>query len=197
VQALVEASRSIDPRDIKVKGVPKVFADVVVTASVPGTPNRSPARESFRERNNTAAAITTTTVAPIVNKNTATAAGKGKTARVRTSSSMYFRAISSSLQVTKYAASLALGREAVNEAELELKAWKDGRDKGISNGGGFTRDPRGLRRTSPNVEDVEGEEAVPFPVAEAVEVLRCRIAEYSVSRPLPFSHSICNPEFLY
>ncbi|KAJ9099967.1 hypothetical protein QFC21_003975 [Naganishia friedmannii] len=174
VEALVEAAGSIDPKDIKTKGVPRVFADVVVTGSAPGTPHRSPARESFRDR---ATTVTTNIAAsPISNKNTST--GGGKT-RVRTSSSIHFRAISSSLQLTKYAASLALGREAVNEAELELKAWKDGggeRNKGISEGGGFTRDPRGLRDGA-RVEDGEGE--VLFPVAEAVEVLRCRIAEYS------------------
>ncbi|KAJ9118353.1 hypothetical protein QFC22_004269 [Naganishia vaughanmartiniae] len=176
VEALVEAAGSIDPRDIKVKGVPRVFADVVVTGSATGTPHRSPAKESFRDR---------TTTSPITNK--ITSAGTGKT-RVRTSSSMYFRAISSSLQVTKYAASLALGREAVNEAELELKAWKDGgggRSKANIEAGGFTRNPKGLRRTNPGVDAGQGEEEVTFPVQEAVEVLRCRITQYSVSNTSP------------
>jgi hypothetical protein len=192
LEALVEAAGSIDPKDIKVKGVPKVFADVVVTGSAPGTPHRSPAKESFRDRT----ISTTNAASPISNKTTS--AGAGKT-RVRTSSSMYFRAISSSLQVTKYAASLALGREAVNEAELELKAWKDGgggggRHSANSEQRGFMRDPRGLRRTSSEVQEgnAQSGNAVSFPVAEAVEVLRCRVNQYSVSNTLPLA-SITSP----
>lgn len=75
--------------------------------------------------------------------------------------------------MTKDAASLALGREAVNEAELELKAWRDTRASPDAVDG-YARDPRGL---------TQGQVGSGFPVTQAVDLLRCRIMAYSVSLP--------------
>lgn len=74
--------------------------------------------------------------------------------------------------MTKDAAALALGREAVNEAELELKAWRDSR--GSRNAvDGYARDPKGLI--------AGGDGGTGFPVAQAMDLLRCSIMGYSVS----------------
>lgn len=74
--------------------------------------------------------------------------------------------------MTKDAAALALGREAVNEAELELKAWRDSRGSRDA-ADGYVRDPRGLIDA--------GEGGTGFPVTQAMDLLRCRIMGYSVS----------------
>lgn len=143
--SLVAAAQSIAPEDIKTKGISKVFANV--TLAGPGTPERSspiPSSNKVRTR-------------------TTSSTGKSRT---------HFRTVSTSLQVTKDAAALALGREAVNEAELELKAWRDSRGSPEAVDG-YARDPRGL---------LGGGEGAGFPVAQAVDLLRCRIMGYSVSR---------------
>lgn len=99
---------------------------------------------------------------------------KPRTLRTRRHPSQtHFRAVSTSLQVTKDAAALALGREAVNEAELEVKAWRDGRRAEGREDDGFATDQRGLR--------IDRGRSGGFPVAQAVNLLRCRIMAYSVS----------------
>jgi hypothetical protein len=141
--SLVAAAQSIAPEDIKTKGISKVFANVTLAA--PGTPERSSPIPSSKARTRTTSST-----------------GKPRT---------HFRSVSTSLQVTKDAAALALGREAVNEAELELKAWRDSR--GSRNAvDGYARDPRGLI--------AGGDGGTGFPVAQAMDLLRCSIMGYSV-----------------
>lgn len=99
---------------------------------------------------------------------------------------------------------LSLGRDAVNEAELELKAWKDGiirrrqkqqqqqqqdGENGVEGAGGdptveaFRKYPRGLMPRVGEGEP-EGEEQAStwtFPTREAIEMLRYRVVSYCVS----------------
>lgn len=146
VGSLVAAAASIAPGDIKTRAVGKVFANVTTT--------------------------TTTAFAP--------SSPKPRTLRTRRNPSLghqqqHFHAVSTSLQVTTDAAALALGREAINEAELEVKAWRDARRGGkVKAEDGFEIHPGGLRRDRVPADG-------PFPVVQAVNILRCKIMTYSAS----------------
>ena len=69
------------------------------------------------------------------------------------------------------AGSKSLARDAINEAELELAAWKTA-SQATARRDAFQRDSRGLR---------PGFEALAFPAREAAEFLRSRVVAYSVS----------------
>lgn len=156
VRGLIVAAQSIAPGDIKTRAIAKVFADVTVSPATVASPSASSPR-TLRTRR-------TPHAAPAPH---------------------HFRAVSTSVQVTRDGAALALGREAVHEAEMEVKAWRDSRGR-ASGGDGFTDAPRGL---TPGAR----EEA--FPVTEAVNLLRCRIASYSV-RPLASTHVRSHPDLV-
>ena len=148
VASLIIAAQSIAPNDIKHRAIAQVFASVTVSSA-----------ESI--------------VAPAV----ASSPKTPRTLRTRrappSSQGHHFRAVSTSVQVTRDGAALALGREAINEAELEVKAWRDARGGAED---GFVTDPRGLRTGM--------QEGGSFPIAQAVDLLRCRIMAYSVRFPL-------------
>lgn len=152
LRSLIVAAQSIAPGDIKTRAIGKVFADVTVTPAAAA-----------------AAAVSSTSPRTL------------RTQRRPHAHAPHFRAVSTSVQVTRDGAALALGREAVSEAEIEVKAWRDARGR-ASGGDGFTDAPRGLR---------QGAREEAFPVTEAVNLLRCRIASYSVRpRRAAASHSL-------
>ena len=138
---VIERAESIDPLDIKLKGVPAVFAaesSITPIVSHFGSITKQHARSASSSGDVQA-------MKPMVNP-------------LKTSSFAH------------EAGSKSLARDAVNEAELELAAWRTA-DQKAKLKYAFKQDERGLR---------PGLGHLPFPTNEAVQFLRSRVAAYSV-----------------
>jgi hypothetical protein len=139
--SLIAKAESIDPRDLKLKGIPAVFS--AESSSTP-TPTKTHFRiPSHGHRRSTSGFGSNSNINPL-----------------------------STAPSPHEAGSRTLGRDAVNEAELELTAWNAARDQ-AKREDAFLKNARGL---VPSI----GAEA-PFPIREAVDLLRLKVSAYSVS----------------
>jgi len=139
--SIVDGAGSIDPHDVKLKGVPALFA--AESSTTPIVSHFSAITKSHARNSSTSS--------------------NGQSSKVmmnplKTGSSFH------------EAGSKSLARDAINEAELELAAWKTAAQAG-SRKDAFQQDRRGLR---------SGFSELPFPSREAADFLRSRVAAYSV-----------------
>lgn len=134
---IVDRAGSIDPQDVKLKGVPALFAAESSTTPIVshfGAITKAHTRSASGQSNK-----------PMLNP-------------LKTAASSH------------EAGSKSLARDAINEAELELAAWRTAAS-GVRKDA-FQQDRRGLRA---------GFTELPFPSREAADFLRSRVAAYSVS----------------
>jgi hypothetical protein len=139
--SIVDRAGSIDPYDVKLKGVPALFAAESSTTPIVSNFN----------------AITK------AHARSASVSSDGKSSKhmvnpLKTASSSH------------EAGSKSLARDAINEAELELVAWKTAA-QAATRRDAFEQDRRGLR---------PGFRELAFPAREAAEFLRSRVVAYSV-----------------
>jgi hypothetical protein len=140
--SIVDRAGSIDPYDVKLKGVPALFA--AESSTIPIVSNFSAITKAHARGSSVSSDGKS---------------GKPMMNPLKTASNSH------------EAGSKSLARDAINEAELELAAWKTA-SQATARKDAFQQDSRGLR---------PGFEALAFPAREAAEFLRSRVVAYSVS----------------
>lgn len=180
LSSLIAYADSIDPVDIKLRGVPAVFTAVT---SAPATITefeeispKTPSSSTFGR---------TTSILP---EDGSSIKHNGKHRRIPSSTSaraIFARNNASTSNANPLAAasstheagSKALGRDAIHEAEVELRAWREGKKnaslESIIREDAFEEDLKGMK---PGMEVQRS-----FPVGEAIGLMRCRAMAYSVS----------------
>lgn len=161
---LLNEANSLNPEDIKRKGVPGVF---LVGGSAANTPT-SPAfqlKTTPLDQNVHSDSVQQHQVGGLVRKESTSNGNLENPLKIQT--------------VNKTdTGSRSLARDAVVEAELELMAWKTGQQQDQSDQpvadvqDTFVKHPRGLESRASGAE---------FPTAQAVGLMRSRVTAYSVS----------------